>query len=125
MKHAEPDFHVLDYVTITKDKRTGLVLALGGADQAAGIPQRAGFLDVPGPRGTYHRLPHHLSVQERHRKATTASHALLAAGYSVHLDPFPNDLAVLDGDREAALRYLVQLSQGPVTPQRRRSRRHC
>ncbi|MFE9905036.1 hypothetical protein [Streptomyces achromogenes] len=111
MKHAEPDFHVLDYVTITKDTRTGLVLALGGADQAAGILQRAGFLDAPGPRGTYHRLPHHLPVQEQRRRATAASQALLAAGYSVHLDPFLNGLAVADGDREAALRYLVQLSQ--------------
>ncbi|MFF4714434.1 hypothetical protein ACFY2V_23970 [Streptomyces eurythermus] len=111
MKHAEPDFHILDYVTITKDTRTGLVLALGGDDQAAGILQRAGFFDAPGPRGTYHHLPHHLPVQEQRRKATTASHALLAAGYSVHLDPLLNDLAVPDGDREAALRYLVQLSQ--------------
>ncbi|MFI9423405.1 hypothetical protein ACIG54_07540 [Streptomyces achromogenes] len=111
MKHAEPDFHVLDYVTITKDTRTGLVLALGGADQAAGMLQRSGFLDASGPRGTYHRLPHHLPVQEQRRRATAASHALLAAGYSVHLDPFLNDLAVPDGGREAALRYLVQLSQ--------------
>lgn len=80
MKHAEPDFHVLDYVTITKDTQTGLVLALGGADQVAGLLQRAGFLDAPGPRGTYHRLPHHMPVQEQRRRAATASHSLLAAG---------------------------------------------
>ncbi|MFF5438869.1 hypothetical protein [Streptomyces achromogenes] len=112
MRKAEPDFYVANYVTITQDSRTGLVLALGGdTDQAAGILQRAGFLDAPGPRGTYHRLPHHLPVQEQRRKATAASQALLAAGYSVHLDPSLNDLAVPDGDRNAALRYLLQLSE--------------
>jgi hypothetical protein len=111
VKHAEPDFHVVEYVTITKDTRTGLVLALGGTDQAAGILQRVGFLDAPGPRGTYHRLSRHLSVQEQRRKATAASQTLLAAGHSVHLDPILNDSAGPDSDREAALRYLVRLSQ--------------
>ncbi|MFE1199590.1 hypothetical protein ACFW6E_43955 [Streptomyces olivaceoviridis] len=111
MSDAEPHFEALEYVTITKDARTGLVVALSGTEQAAGLLQRAGFLDHPGPRGTYHRLPHGLPAAEQRRKATAASHALLSAGYSVHLDPALNALAVPDGDRDAALRYLVQLPQ--------------
>ncbi|WP_019070557.1 hypothetical protein [Streptomyces hokutonensis] len=41
MRQSEPDFSVLEYITITKDLRTGLVLALGGTREAAGILQRA------------------------------------------------------------------------------------
>ncbi|MFF8447688.1 hypothetical protein ACF06Q_08305 [Streptomyces leeuwenhoekii] len=112
MKQSEPDFWVLEYITITKDPRTGLVVALGGTQHAAGILQRAGgFLDVPGPRGDYHRLPHGLSAGQQRLQATAASHALLAAGYSVHLDPALNAFTSPDGDREAALRYLAQLSE--------------
>ncbi|MFF3364537.1 hypothetical protein [Streptomyces misionensis] len=52
MTQAEPDFFVLEYVTITKD-RTGLVVAIGGTEQAAGILQRTGgFLLAAGPAGT-------------------------------------------------------------------------
>ncbi|MEU6230944.1 hypothetical protein [Streptomyces sp. NPDC047042] len=57
MRQSEPDFAVLEYITITKDSRTGLVIALGGTQEAAGILQRNGFLHAPGPRGEYHRLP--------------------------------------------------------------------
>ncbi|WP_329295665.1 hypothetical protein [Streptomyces pseudovenezuelae] len=111
MKQTEPDFMVLEYVTITKDSRTGLVIALGGTQEAAGILQRNGFLDAPGPRGEYHRLPHHLSIEEERRKATAASHSLLGAGYSVHLDPALNAFDPPDGERETARRYLAQLSR--------------
>lgn len=53
MKQTEPDFWVLEYVTITKDPRTELVVAIGGTDKAADILQRTGgFLSAPGPRGT-------------------------------------------------------------------------
>ncbi|MER5215364.1 hypothetical protein ABT063_33665 [Streptomyces sp. NPDC002838] len=115
MKQNEPDFLVLEYLTITKDPRTGLVVAIGGTQPVAGILQRSGgFLNVPGPRGDYHRLPHGLTVEQQRLKATAASHALLAAGYSVHLDPALNSLASPDGEREAALRYLAQLSERAV-----------
>ncbi|MFD5308592.1 hypothetical protein [Streptomyces ardesiacus] len=109
MSQTEPDFWVLEYVTITKDSRTGLVVAIGGTEQAADILQRTGgFLSALGPRGDYHRLPHGLPIEQQRLKATTASHALLAAGHSVHLDPA---LATPDGDRDAALRYLTQLAE--------------
>ncbi|MET8721435.1 hypothetical protein [Streptomyces misionensis] len=112
MTQAEPDFFVLEYVTITKDPRTGLVVAIGGTEQAAGILQRTGgFLSAAGPRGDYHRLPHGLPIEQQRLKATTASHALLAAGHSVHLDPTLNMLTTPDGDREAALHYLTQLAE--------------
>ncbi|MFD7137027.1 hypothetical protein [Streptomyces sp. NPDC059894] len=112
MKQTEPDFWVLEYVTITKDPRTDLVVAIGGTDKAADILQRTGgFLSAPGPRGDYHRLPHGLPVEQQRLKATTASHALLAAGHSVHLDPTLNMLATPDGEREAALRYLARLAE--------------
>ncbi|MEU3255949.1 hypothetical protein [Streptomyces sp. NPDC006997] len=112
MNQTEPDFWVLEYVTITKDPRTGLVVAIGGTEQAADILQRTGgFLTSPGPRGDYHRLPHGLPIEQQRLKATTASHALLAAGHSVHLDPALNMLAAPDGDRDAAVRYLTQLAE--------------
>ncbi|MEU4007249.1 hypothetical protein AB0H30_01965 [Streptomyces pseudogriseolus] len=102
MKQTEPDFWVLEYVTITKDPRTDLVVAIGGTDKAADILQRTGgFLSAPGPRGDYHRLPHGLPVEQQRRKATAASHALLAAGHSVRLDPTLNMLVAPDGEREA------------------------
>jgi hypothetical protein len=111
MMQPEPDFWVLEYVTITKDSRTGLVVAIGGTEEAAGILQQAGFLSAPGPRGDYHRLPHGLPVEQQCLKATAASHALLAAGHSVHLDPALNMLATPDGERAAALRYLARLAE--------------
>ncbi|MFD3580874.1 hypothetical protein [Streptomyces sp. NPDC058683] len=112
MTFREPDFWVLEYVTIVKDPRTGLVVAIGGTEKAADILQRAGgFLSAPGPRGDYHRLPHGLSVEQQRLKATAASHALLAAGHSVHLDPALNALATPNGDHDAALRYLARLAE--------------
>ncbi|MFE5162950.1 hypothetical protein ACFRNT_31485 [Streptomyces sp. NPDC056697] len=88
MKQTEPDFWVLEYVTITKDPRTGLVVAIGGTEKAADILQQTGgFLCAAGPRGDYHRLPHGLPVAQQRLKATTAAHALLAAGHSLLLDP--------------------------------------
>ncbi|MEE1838060.1 hypothetical protein [Streptomyces sp. SP17KL33] len=112
MTAKEPDFWVLEYVTITKDPRTGLVVAIGGSLEAADILQRnGGFLPAPGPRGDYHRLPHGLPVEQQRLKATTASHALLAAGHSVHLDPALNALATPDGERDAAVRYLARLAE--------------
>ncbi|MFE5958045.1 MULTISPECIES: hypothetical protein [Streptomyces] len=109
MKHHEPDFLALEYVTITKDPRTGLVVAIGGTEQAAGILQHSGGF-LSGAR-TYHRLPHGLPFEQQRLKATTAAHALLAAGHSVHLDPALNMLATPDGDRDAALRYLGHLAE--------------
>ncbi|THC47335.1 hypothetical protein [Streptomyces sp. A1499] len=112
MKQTEPDFWVLEYVTVTKDPRTELVVAIGGTDKAADILQRAGgFLSAPGPRGDYHRLPHGLPVEEQRLKATAASHALLAAGHSVHFDPTLNMLVAPDGERKDALRYLAGLAE--------------
>ncbi|MFD6989298.1 hypothetical protein [Streptomyces sp. NPDC059943] len=100
---------MLEYLTVTKDPRTGLVVAIGGTEQAADTLQRTGFVNHPGPRGEYHRLPHGLTDDEQRLKATAASHALLAAGHSVHLDPALNALATPDRDREAALRHLAGL----------------
>ncbi|MBT2409347.1 hypothetical protein J7I94_02015 [Streptomyces sp. ISL-12] len=111
MTTTEPDFRALEHITLTRDRRTGLVVALGGAEEAAGILQRNGFLDAPGPRGPYHRLPHGLPDDQQRRKATAASHALLATGHSVHLDPALNSFTAPNADREATLRYLTQLSQ--------------
>ncbi|MEU2131762.1 hypothetical protein [Streptomyces sp. NPDC018352] len=108
---AEPDFLVQDYITITKDPRTELVVAIGGNERAVDILQRGGFLNAPGTGRDYHRLPHGLPVDQQRLKATAASHALLAAGHNVHLDPVLNALATPDGERETALRYLVQLSE--------------
>lgn len=112
MKQTKPDFRVLEYVTITKAPRTDLVVAIGGTEKAAGILQQTGgFLSAPGPRGDYHRLPHGLPVEQQRRKATAASHVLLAAGHSVHLDPTLNMLVAPDSEREAALRYLAGLAE--------------
>ena len=112
MKPGEPDFVVLEYVTITKDPRTGLVVAIGGTEKAAYILQRTGgFLSAPGPSRDYHRLPHGLSIEQQRLKATAASHALLCAGHSVHLDPALNALTAPNGERDAALRYLAQLAE--------------
>ncbi|MFC9502741.1 hypothetical protein [Streptomyces sp. NPDC057002] len=112
MKQTEPDFWVLEYVTITKDPRTDLVVAIGGTEQAADILQQAGgFLTAPGPRGDYHRLPHGLPLEQQRRKATAASYALLATGHSVHLDPALNTLATPDAERDATLHYLARLAE--------------
>ncbi|AJC55073.1 hypothetical protein [Streptomyces sp. 769] len=108
----EPRFFVLDYITITRDPRTQLVVAVGGDDRAAGILQTiGGFTNAPGPRGPYHRQPHTMPVQEQRQGATAAAHALLLAGFSVHLDPTLNTLGTPDGDRQATHRYLDQLAE--------------
>ncbi|KMS74101.1 hypothetical protein ACM01_15895 [Streptomyces viridochromogenes] len=108
----EPTFFVLDYITITRDPRTQLVVAIGGDHRAAGILQTAGgFHSAPGMHHDYHRLPHDLPVEEQRHGATAAAHALLLAGYSVHLDPALNTLTTPDGDRQAAHRYLERLAE--------------
>ncbi|MFF7174730.1 hypothetical protein [Streptomyces pseudovenezuelae] len=107
----EPTFPVLDYVTITRDPKTALVVAIGGDQRAAGLLQTAGgFRSAPGPRGDYHRLPHALPVEEQRQGATAAAHALLLAGYSVHLDPTLNTVATQGSDRQASHRHLEQLT---------------
>ncbi|MDX3714957.1 hypothetical protein PV733_39745 [Streptomyces europaeiscabiei] len=37
MKQTEPEFWVLEYITITKDPRSSLVVAIGGTEKAADI----------------------------------------------------------------------------------------
>ncbi|MFF0201933.1 hypothetical protein [Streptomyces sp. NPDC005017] len=108
----EPQFFVLEYITIARDPRTQLVVAVGGDQRAAGILQTTGgFLSVPGPRGDYHRQPHTMPVEQQRQGATAAAHALLLAGFSVHLDPTLNTLGTPGGDRQAAHRYLDQLAE--------------
>ncbi|MCZ1006858.1 hypothetical protein [Streptomyces lydicus] len=108
----EPRFSVLEYVTITRDPGTQLVVAIGGTDRAAGILQTTGgFVSAPGPRGPYHRQPHSLPVDQQRAGATAAAHALLLAGVSVHLDPSLNTLTAPGGDRQAAQCYLDQLTE--------------
>ncbi|WP_282695202.1 hypothetical protein [Streptomyces sp. CC208A] len=108
----EPKFLLPDYVTITRDPRTGLVLAIGGDQRAAGILQTTGgFTQHPGPSTHYHRQPVAMPVEQQRIGATAAAHALLVVGYSVYLAPELNVLTTPDGDREAALRYLARLSE--------------
>ncbi|WP_371551356.1 hypothetical protein OG266_38295 [Streptomyces sp. NBC_00554] len=108
----EPVFFVDTYVTITRDPRTRLVVAIGGDDRAASILQRTGgFIRHPGPRGPYHRQPHVLSAEEQRRGATGAALALMQAGYSVHLDPGLNTLDTPDEGRQATHHYLDQLTE--------------
>ncbi|MFJ7342369.1 hypothetical protein ACIQU3_19020 [Streptomyces sp. NPDC101110] len=109
---SEPDFLVLEYVTITRDPRTQLVVAIGGDERAAGILQTlGGFVSAPGPRGPYHRQPHTMPVDRQRHRATAAAQALLLAGFSVHFDPALNTLHTPDGDRQAAHRCLDQLAE--------------
>ncbi|MFD3997404.1 hypothetical protein [Streptomyces sp. NPDC058583] len=109
---AEPEFLLPDYITITRDPRTQLVLAIGGNQRAAGILQTTGgFTHHPGPSIHYHRQPVTMPVERQRLGATASSYALLAAGYSVYLAPDLNVLATPDGDREAAYRYLTQLTE--------------
>jgi hypothetical protein len=107
----EPEFFAQEYITITRDSRTGLIVAIGGTEQAASLLQQAGFVDAPSPRGTYHRLPRGLSTRLQQVRATAASHALLSAGHSVYLDPALNAFATPDEDRQAARRHLGQLAR--------------
>ncbi|WP_282698154.1 hypothetical protein [Streptomyces sp. CC208A] len=109
---GEPEFLLPHYVTITRDPRTQLVLAVGGDQRAAGILQTTGgFTRHPGPSTYYHRLPVTMPVEQQRLGTTTASYALLAAGYSTFLDPSLNVLATQDGDREAAHRHLTYLAE--------------
>ncbi|MEU2145129.1 MULTISPECIES: hypothetical protein [Streptomyces albovinaceus subgroup] len=51
MKQHEPDVLVLKYTTLTKDPRTGLLVAIGGTEKAADILQRTGgLLSAPARR---------------------------------------------------------------------------
>ncbi|MCY0933832.1 hypothetical protein [Streptomyces sp. H34-S4] len=105
-------FLILSYVTITRDPRTRLGVATSCTPEAAGILETAGrFIEVPRPRGPFHRQPHDLPVEQQRHYATAAAQALLLAGGSVYLDPSLNTLATPDGDRAAAHRYLEQLSE--------------
>ncbi|MGQ4329557.1 MULTISPECIES: hypothetical protein [Streptomyces] len=52
MKQTEPEFWVLEYITITKDPRTGLVVAIGGTEKAAYILQRTGGFPTACPSST-------------------------------------------------------------------------
>jgi hypothetical protein len=110
-REPEPQFFVQDYISISRDHRTDLVIALGGNERTAGILQTAGhFLPAAGPLGTYHRQPHTLPVDEQRQGATAAAQQLLLAGFSVHLDPSLDVLSTVDGDRAAAHRYLAHLA---------------
>ncbi|MFG3348659.1 hypothetical protein ACGF1Z_26815 [Streptomyces sp. NPDC048018] len=112
MNPIEPEFLLPHYVTITRDPRTQLVLAVGGDQRAAGILQATGgFTRHPGPSTHYHRQPVTMPVEQQRLQATAASYALLSAGYSTFLDPSLNVLATQDGDREATHRYLKYLAE--------------
>ncbi|MER6714610.1 hypothetical protein [Streptomyces sp. NPDC000877] len=52
-----------------------------------------------------------MPVDEQRHRATAGAHALLLAGFSVHLDPTLNTLQTPDGDQRAAHRYLDQLAE--------------
>ncbi|CAM5584230.1 Golgi phosphoprotein 3 (GPP34) OS=Streptomyces microflavus OX=1919 GN=Smic_08570 PE=4 SV=1 [Streptomyces microflavus] len=65
----------------------------------------------PGTTGPITGSPHGLPVEQQRLKATTASHALLAAGHNVHLDPALDMLSFPNGDRDAAQRYLGHLAE--------------
>ncbi|WP_329025757.1 hypothetical protein [Streptomyces sp. NBC_00690] len=109
---GKPQFAVLEYISIARDPRTQLVVAIGGDERAAGILQTTGqFISHPGPRGPYHRQPHALPVEQQRQGATAAAHALLLAGFSVHLDPTLNILTTPGGDQQAAHRYLEHLME--------------
>ncbi|MFJ7589464.1 hypothetical protein ACIQZO_19210 [Streptomyces sp. NPDC097617] len=108
----EPSFAILSYVTITRDPRTEVVLTSGCTPEAAEILETVGhFVEVPGPRGPFHRQPQGLDVNRQRHYATAAAQALLVAGFSVYLDPSLNTLAAPDDDRAATHRYLDQLGQ--------------
>ncbi|MCZ0978723.1 hypothetical protein O1L60_04235 [Streptomyces diastatochromogenes] len=95
-----------------RDPRTQLVLAIGGDQRAAGILQTAGgFTRHPDPSTHYHRQPVTMPVEQQRLRATAASYALMACGYSTFLDPSLNVFATHDSDREAAHRYLTYLTE--------------
>ncbi|GAA2624556.1 hypothetical protein GCM10010425_20480 [Streptomyces spororaveus] len=106
---AEPDFLILDYVTITRDPRTQLVVTSRCTPEAAGILETVGRFRGSGAH--YLRQPHDLPVEQQRHYATAAAQALLFSGFSVFLDPSLNTLATPDGDRAAAHRYLDQLAE--------------
>ncbi|MFF5837812.1 MULTISPECIES: hypothetical protein [Streptomyces] len=97
-----------EYVTITKDPHTDLVLAIGGTDKAADILQRTdGFLSAAAR--AYHGSPRGLPIEQQRLRATTASHSLRAAQRPPH--PALNTLSTPNGERDAALRYLAQFGE--------------
>ncbi|MFE9308102.1 hypothetical protein ACFYM5_10415 [Streptomyces sp. NPDC006706] len=79
----------MDYITITRNTWTGLVVAIGGDEQEAGVLQAASFTPVPRPCGGYHRLPHHLPIAQRPSQSPAASTSLSrpdAASATAHAD---------------------------------------
>ena len=77
---AEPPFVVLDYVTIPRDSKTQLVVAVGGDERAKGILQTVGsFISAAGPRGPYQRQPHSMPVEQQRQGARTSAPALPTA----------------------------------------------
>ncbi|MFI9039810.1 hypothetical protein [Streptomyces sp. NPDC053726] len=58
MKQSEPDFWVLEYVTITKDPRTDLVVAMAAPRRRrTSSSERAGSSPLPGLAGTITGFP--------------------------------------------------------------------
>jgi hypothetical protein len=53
MKQPEPVFWVLEYITITKDSRTGLLVAIGGTEQAATSGTPCPNTSVPTSRSAW------------------------------------------------------------------------
>lgn len=99
-----------EYVTITKDPRTDLVLpSAAPTRRPTSSSETDGFLSAAAR--AYDGFPHGLPIEQRQLRATTASHSLRAAGHSVHLDPALNTLSTPNGERDAALRYLAQLGE--------------
>jgi hypothetical protein len=75
-------------------------------------------IPLSDPAGTTTVFPTVSPVEQQRLKATAASHALLTASHSVHLDPAPNALATPNGDRDAALRYLAERAEQTATTAR-------
>lgn len=57
MKQNEPDFSVLECITITKNPRTGLIIDPGGTAQAAGVLPRSGGCRLQPPPRTGSERP--------------------------------------------------------------------
>ncbi|WP_405421519.1 hypothetical protein [Streptomyces erythrochromogenes] len=106
---GEPDFLILEYVTITRDPRTQLVVSSRCTPETAGILETVGRFRDGGVQ--YMRQPHDMPVEQQRHYATAAAQALLISGVSVYLDPSLNTLATPNGDRVAAHRYLNQLTE--------------
>ena len=83
----EPGSDVLEYVTITKDPHSELVVAVGGTEYAADFLQRESFLPVPGLRAGCHHLPHYLTPEVQRLCAIAAWRALRTDGFSAYSTP--------------------------------------